>query len=85
VTVDFAQLSKPPADIGEAGPRRPMRIYAMLHPMSRPPENPTAMRPGLEHVRAPQPIFFPVEEELPESKQHLEVRTFLYELLKFWQ
>ncbi len=34
------------------------------------------------YLRAPQPIYFPVEAEVPESKRHLELRTILYLLLK---
>lgn len=40
-------------------------------------------RPELGYVRAPEPIHFPEEAEVPESKMHLEVRTFLYKLLQF--
>jgi Uma2 family endonuclease len=39
-------------------------------------------RSGLSHVRAPSPIRFPVEETVPESKRHLELRTMLYTVLK---
>jgi Uma2 family endonuclease len=31
----------------------------------------------------PEGLFFPVEEDVPESKRHLELRTLLYEILKF--
>jgi Uma2 family endonuclease len=34
------------------------------------------------YVRPPCPIVFPVEEDVPESKRHLELRTALYLLLK---
>lgn len=34
------------------------------------------------YVRAPRPIDFPSEEEVPETKRHLETRTTLYLLLK---
>lgn len=34
------------------------------------------------YVRAPRPIEFPTEEEVPETKRHLEARTTLYLLLK---
>ena len=37
----------------------------------------------LRHVREPQPLCFPEEEEVPEGKSHLELRTFLYTLLRF--
>lgn len=33
-------------------------------------------------LRAPRPIHFPVEAEVPESKRHLEQRTALYQILK---
>jgi Uma2 family endonuclease len=34
------------------------------------------------YLRAPSPLYFPEEEEVPESKRHLELRTLLYQLLK---
>jgi Uma2 family endonuclease len=34
------------------------------------------------YVRPPCPVIFPVEEEVPESKRHLEIRTALYLILK---
>jgi len=34
------------------------------------------------YVRAPRPIAFPTEEEVPETKRHLEARPTLYLLLK---
>jgi Uma2 family endonuclease len=37
--------------------------------------------PELRYVRAPAPIHFPVEEEMPEGFEHLVVRTFLFRLL----
>ena len=37
----------------------------------------------LRYVRAPQPVEFPVEEEVPEGYAHLVVRTFLFRLLSF--
>jgi Uma2 family endonuclease len=33
-------------------------------------------------VRPPQPIHFPVSEEMPETNRHLELRTALYQILK---
>jgi len=33
-------------------------------------------------VREPVPVHFPVEERVPETKEHLELRTALYEILK---
>jgi Uma2 family endonuclease len=40
-------------------------------------------RPELRYVRAPEPVVFPEEEEVPEGSAHLIVRTFLYQLLQF--
>jgi Uma2 family endonuclease len=40
-------------------------------------------RPEVRYVRAPEPLVFPEEEEVPEGSAHLVVRTFLYGLLKF--
>jgi Uma2 family endonuclease len=37
---------------------------------------------GLAYVRAPEPLFFPESEQVPETKWHLELRTLLYQLLK---
>lgn len=34
------------------------------------------------YVRPPQPIHFPVSEEMPETNRHLELRTALYVILK---
>src|SRR5262249_23617103 len=39
--------------------------------------------PELQYVRAPAPLVFPVEEEVPEGYLHLIVRTFLFQLLSF--
>jgi Uma2 family endonuclease len=39
--------------------------------------------PAVVHLRAPSPIRFPEEEEVPEGKEHLVVRTFLFQLLRF--
>jgi len=35
----------------------------------------------LRYVRAPVPLVFPSEAEVPESKRHLKLRTLLYQLL----
>src|SRR5690242_15852657 len=40
-------------------------------------------RPDLRYVREPEPIHFPVEEEVPEGFEHLVIRTFLFRLLSF--
>lgn len=37
---------------------------------------------GRRYVRAPEPVYFPVEEEVGESKRHLRQRTVLYQLLE---
>jgi hypothetical protein len=42
------------------------------------PNEPTDLR----YVRPPRPIHFPSEEEVPETKRHLELRTALYSILK---
>lgn len=36
-----------------------------------------------EYVRPLRPLHFPVEAKVPESQQHFEVRTALYQLLSF--
>lgn len=36
----------------------------------------------LRHRRAPRPIVFPVEEQVPESKRHFKLRTALYAILE---
>jgi Uma2 family endonuclease len=36
----------------------------------------------LKYVRAPVPLLFPSEAEVPETKRHLKLRTLLYELLE---
>jgi Uma2 family endonuclease len=43
----------------------------------------TPARPELHYVRAPEPIRFPEEEEVPEGYAHLVVRTFLFRLLSY--
>src|SRR5262245_14489563 len=43
----------------------------------------TWTRPEVRYVRAPEPIRFPEEEEVPEGYAHLVVRTFLFQLLSF--
>jgi Uma2 family endonuclease len=39
--------------------------------------------PELRYVRAPEPLEFPEQELMPESKTHLVLRTFLFRLLRF--
>jgi Uma2 family endonuclease len=36
-----------------------------------------------KYVRKPEPLVFPVEAEVPESKRHLELRTALYLIMKY--
>jgi hypothetical protein len=40
-------------------------------------------RAAVRYLRAPQPIHFPEEAEVPEGKRHLVLRTFLFRLLQF--
>jgi Uma2 family endonuclease len=47
-------------------------------PFSRP-----TRQQEVTHLRAPEPIFFPEEEEVPEGYAHLVIRTFLFQLLQF--
>jgi hypothetical protein len=35
----------------------------------------------LRHLRAPRPLIFPTEAEMPETKRHLTLRTALYDVL----
>jgi Uma2 family endonuclease len=37
---------------------------------------------GRRYLRAPAPLHFPAEAEVPETKRHLELRTLLYQFLK---
>ncbi|MGC4091748.1 MAG: Uma2 family endonuclease [Polyangiaceae bacterium] len=37
---------------------------------------------GIRYVRAPVPLHFPVEEEVPETRWHLQQRTLLFEILR---
>ncbi len=39
--------------------------------------------PELRYVRAPEPLVFPEEEEVPQGLPHMLVRTFLFQLLQF--
>lgn len=34
------------------------------------------------YLRAPQPLHFPVEERVPETGRHLEVRTVLFQIVR---
>src|SRR5271166_975229 len=40
-------------------------------------------RADVRHLRAPEPIVYPEEAEVPEGKRHLVLRTFLFRLLRF--
>jgi Uma2 family endonuclease len=42
-----------------------------------------AIPPEMRYVRAPAPIHFPEEAEVPEGKTHLILRTFLFGLLRY--
>jgi Uma2 family endonuclease len=44
---------------------------------------PVRSLPELRYVRAPEPLDFPEEALMPESKTHLVLRTFLFRLLRF--
>jgi len=37
----------------------------------------------VRHLRAPNPIHFPVGAEVPEGFAHVHIRTFLFQLLDF--
>lgn len=39
-------------------------------------------RDGFRYYEAPRPLHFPSEEKVPEGKQHLELRTALYQVLQ---
>ena len=39
--------------------------------------------PEVRYLRAPKPIHFPEEAEMPEGYTHLVLRTFLFRLLRF--
>jgi hypothetical protein len=34
------------------------------------------------YLRAPEPLFFPVEQSVPETGRHLEVRTVLFQIVR---
>jgi Uma2 family endonuclease len=42
-----------------------------------------APAPAFQYRRAVVPRIFPVEEQVPESRRHYALRTFLFELLRF--
>lgn len=37
---------------------------------------------AIRHRRAPRPLHFPWSEKVPESKRHVQLRTFLFEILR---
>jgi Uma2 family endonuclease len=39
-------------------------------------------RDGFRYYQAPRPLHFPSEEKVPEGKQHLKLRTALYQILE---
>ena len=43
---------------------------------------PTARRGERRYLREPVPLLFPVDEEVPEHKLHVELRTALYQLIQ---
>src|SRR5256885_15774419 len=45
----------------------------------RAPHDPLAAFAGPRSLRAPRPLFFPCDEEMPETRRHLEVRTALFQ------
>ena len=51
--------------------------------MSQLPFRRTQPLPELKYVRAPEPLHFPEEAEVPEGKRHLALRTFLFRVLQF--
>jgi Uma2 family endonuclease len=54
----------------------------MLAPFAHPSTEP-AKRPAKHlYLRAPEPVYFPASEEMPETTWHLEIRTALYLILK---
>jgi Uma2 family endonuclease len=44
---------------------------------------PTRAAQELRYLRAPRPIHFPEQEQMPEGYTHLVLRTFLFRLLRF--
>jgi Uma2 family endonuclease len=51
--------------------------------MAQLPFRRTGRPPEVRYLRAPEPIEFPEEELMPESKWHLVLRIFLFRLLRF--
>jgi hypothetical protein len=43
--------------------------------------DPVVGREGRRYLRKPVPLFFPCDEEVPEHKLHVELRTALYQLI----
>jgi hypothetical protein len=42
-----------------------------------------SQRPRARYVRAPRALHFPESAQVPESKRHLELRTLLYQIVKY--
>jgi hypothetical protein len=50
--------------------------------VAQPPFPRTRPLPTLRYVRAPEPIVFPEEADVPEGKRHLTLRTCLWRVLQ---
>ncbi len=50
-----------------------------MHPTS--PAETLELSGSIQYKRPPKPLHFPTEESVPESKRHLKLRTFLFQLL----
>jgi Uma2 family endonuclease len=55
------------------------RYHQSMQPSS--PAEKLELSGGIQYKRPPQPLHFPVEETVPESKRHLKLRTLLFQLL----
>ena len=51
-------------------------------PLSSSPPEPPFERGSRRYYRAPVPLYFPSEAKVPEGKQHLQLRTALYQILE---
>src|SRR4051812_1571643 len=50
--------------------------------MVMPAFSPSPFSSGRRYLRAPRPLHFPVCEEMPETRRHLEVRTALFQSIR---
>jgi Uma2 family endonuclease len=50
--------------------------------MAMPVRNDPPESASHRYVRPPEPLFFPCEEEVPESRRHLDLRTALYQTIR---